>query len=157
MLIFHMISLMTIMENWTCAQKCLGFLFLHGLILYSHNSSEKDKGRPLRASAPPISLWHPERLMFSVCSLHGFGLQVIGKNKLDLMREFILCNNFEFSEFLGFIKLNDLIKDSLWFLSLAISPWFQVYYRSKYEQVPQRPEAQMGSFSSSTHFNFKNK
>ena len=29
------------------------FLFLHGLILYSHNSSEKDKGRPLRASASP--------------------------------------------------------------------------------------------------------
>ena len=38
------------------------------------------------------------------------------------MREFILCNNFEFSEFLGFIKLNDLIKDSLWVLSLTISP-----------------------------------
>lgn len=28
-------------------------LFLHDLILYSHNSAEKDKGRPLGASATP--------------------------------------------------------------------------------------------------------
>ena len=43
--------------KWERAEKWLSthfyFLFLHGLILYSHNSSEKDKGRPLRASAPP--------------------------------------------------------------------------------------------------------
>lgn len=88
-----------------CPEMFRFFLFFLHSLSYSHNSSEKDKDRPLTAFATPnqpVTQWqtHPQWVH---CIALGCNRE---KNRIDLIKECILCYNFERREFLGFIKFN---------------------------------------------------